>query len=618
MTGKMIKAPLIFIGIALSYAVLPKSFAAVSYRSITVSGSSVPGVGAGAIFNNFVAPVIDNSGQVAFRGQLEGPEILDSNNAGIWFAQDSTITLIARKGAAAPDMPTDIVFSDINLPVLNHNGQIIFPAYFDGPGIGNSRPGIWMDNNGTIKLVAAASGNAPGAGPDYEFAYFGAPVLNNSGHIALSATLLKTGTQTFGNGIWQDIGNDLELVALAGNQVPNLPDGVIFQSLGNPTINPVGQTVFFAKISGPGAGGGDNHTIWRGDAGLPELIARQGDPAPGYISEVLLGNLESAFTRPVINNTGQIAFSAFLTGNDVIFNNNTSIMFYDGNNTNIVAREGDTPPGINSGTFFGDLQASQPILNTNGDIVFFANLTETGFGDRNHNSIWRYSDGGLSLLVSSDDPVPGTLPDTIFQLFSGLPTFNSLGQTAFKARLTGPGITTSNDEGLWVVNQNGEIITIAREGDLFDINDDPQVQNLKVIKSINIRSGSGGEDGLENSFNDIGQIGFHLIFDDDSEGIFIGSIESALLAGDFNSDGFVGIDDLTIVLAHWNQNVTPGDLSSGDLTGEGFVGIDDLNPILTNWNNGTPPTIILTIPEPGTINLIFVSLILFTKRQNNI
>jgi len=77
-----------------------------------------------------------------------------------------------------------------------------------------------------------------------------------------------------------------------------------------------------------------------------------------------------------------------------------------------------------------------------------------------------------------------------------------------------------------------------------------------------------------------------------------------LLAGDLNGDGFVGVDDLNIVLLNWNLNVTPGDLGSGDATGEGFVGVDDLNVVLVNWNSGTPPNAGAAIPEPTTLALV--------------
>jgi len=76
------------------------------------------------------------------------------------------------------------------------------------------------------------------------------------------------------------------------------------------------------------------------------------------------------------------------------------------------------------------------------------------------------------------------------------------------------------------------------------------------------------------------------------------------ILGDLNSDGFVGVDDLNMLLANWNQNVPPGD-PLADPTGDGFVGIDDLNILLNNWNAGTPPASGAVIPEPGTLAMLF-------------
>jgi PEP-CTERM motif len=89
----------------------------------------------------------------------------------------------------------------------------------------------------------------------------------------------------------------------------------------------------------------------------------------------------------------------------------------------------------------------------------------------------------------------------------------------------------------------------------------------------------------------------------------------AALEGDLNGDGFVGVDDLNIVLVNWNQNVTPGDLLAGDPTGEGFVGVDDLNIVLVNWNNGTPPGDSSNIPEPGTLAMTAIGLVCLVRRK---
>ncbi|MCA9233694.1 MAG: ASPIC/UnbV domain-containing protein, partial [Planctomycetales bacterium] len=55
-----------------------------------------------------------------------------------------------------------------------------------------------------------------------------------------------------------------------------------------------------------------------------------------------------------------------------------------------------------------------------------------------------------------------------------------------------------------------------------------------------------------------------------------------LIDGDIDGDGFVGINDLNVVLGNWNQTVPIGDVSRGDIAGigDGFVGIDDLNTVL--------------------------------------
>ncbi len=69
--------------------------------------------------------------------------------------------------------------------------------------------------------------------------------------------------------------------------------------------------------------------------------------------------------------------------------------------------------------------------------------------------------------------------------------------------------------------------------------------------------------------------------------------------GDLNGDGFVGIEDLNLVLGAWNQSAPLPDLRS-DPTGDSFVGIEDLNVVLSNWNAGTPPPPGAVVPEPGT------------------
>ncbi len=89
--------------------------------------------------------------------------------------------------------------------------------------------------------------------------------------------------------------------------------------------------------------------------------------------------------------------------------------------------------------------------------------------------------------------------------------------------------------------------------------------------------------------------------------------------GDLDGDGFVGIDDLNLVLGNWNQQVAARDPQKGDPSGDGFVGIDDLNVVLGNWNAGTPPGAEASthIPEPGSLLLVGGMLVMISNRRRS-
>ena len=84
-------------------------------------------------------------------------------------------------------------------------------------------------------------------------------------------------------------------------------------------------------------------------------------------------------------------------------------------------------------------------------------------------------------------------------------------------------------------------------------------------------------------------------------------------AGDNNFDGFVGIEDLDILLANWGQEVTRADLRSGDWSGNGVIDQADLDLLLANWGDGDPPEV--NIPEPASaLGLVGVLLVRMRRR----
>ncbi len=87
------------------------------------------------------------------------------------------------------------------------------------------------------------------------------------------------------------------------------------------------------------------------------------------------------------------------------------------------------------------------------------------------------------------------------------------------------------------------------------------------------------------------------------------------LIGDLNGDGFVGLEDLDLLINAWNQPVSVGDWSAGDASGDGFVGLDDLDALLNSWNTGTPPGAVTSVPEPALIAWLMMGGLMLTGNR---
>ena len=141
----------------------------------------------------------------------------------------------------------------------------------------------------------------------------------------------------------------------------------------------------------------------------------------------------------------------------------------------------------------------------------------------------------------------------------------------------------------------------------------PAIEDLRVIRYINTGFGYNDADGVELGFNDAGQIALGLTFTDGTSGAFVVTIR---LPGDLDGDGFVGLEDIEIILNNWNQNVPPAD-TQADPSGDGYVGLDDLDIVINNWNNGHPPNTNTFIPEPLSVVILGTGVMgLFFRRYS--
>ena len=105
---------------------------------VALEGQQAPGTVAGALFDGFSSPVINDNVEVAFRGSLSG-NVSDENNSGIWAGSPDGVSiggieLLAREGDQAPDAP-GAFFESLREGTtfsFNNSSEIAFLAGIDG------------------------------------------------------------------------------------------------------------------------------------------------------------------------------------------------------------------------------------------------------------------------------------------------------------------------------------------------------------------------------------------------------------------------------------------------------------------------------------------------------
>jgi hypothetical protein len=251
---------------------------------------------------------------------------------------------VALTGDAAPGTPSGVNFSFFNhAPLLNDAGQVAFHSWLIGSGVDSTNnSGIWRGAPGSLSLVARRGSAAPGTGSGVNFSSLFSPVLNDAGQVAFRAGLTGSGVDASNNaGIWRGAPGSLSLVARMGSAAPGTGSGVNFSSLTNPVLNDAGQVAFQATLTGSGVDSSNNQGIWRGAPGSLSLVARMGSAAPGTGSGVNFSYL----SNPVLNDGGQVAFTAWLTGSEVNSSNDVGIWIGDGTESLLVVRRGDMLEG---------------------------------------------------------------------------------------------------------------------------------------------------------------------------------------------------------------------------------------------------------------------------------
>ena len=475
----------------------------------TVTGNSAPGTDGTTNIGNFDilrrgAFFAENS-DLVFPGSLAvgsgSPAVALDNSQGIWKGTGSGLRLIARTGTVVPDIAGTVFDYLPIVPAITDAGEITILASLR-IGIGgvtvNDDTGIWSEvGGGGLSLVLREGDAVPGlagvqVGRLASGAYATATTGATTGETAFSVIFKGASTDTaILRASVSGATVAVQVVARENSPAPGtaLQFGNIAGSYSDPARMDATGNLVFAALTKPG----NKEGLWYQPVGgsLAKVLMAD-DTAPGTG-----GATFSRIQRPSIGSNGRIAFRAMLNANG---DNSTSlrndgIWFGDAANPasfTCILRRGDTNATVTG------LTATQKVGNVWGGWLSNGNRgawkawvdmdgNGTSAAPTDVHGIYANTSGGMELIVKVGDAAPGVAGAT----FTGfdLPLVGGQEQTAFLGIIAGPGVTTTNNQGVWREAANGGGLTLVlRSGDVITT-----TQGAKTVQAIDF-PGSGQTD----------------------------------------------------------------------------------------------------------------------------
>jgi hypothetical protein len=573
--------------------------AQVAYQTIALTGEAAPSMGAGVSYLDFSGAPVQSPGRVAFVAGLTGAGVTDASNLALYAGGFGSPQLVAHEGDTPPGaVAGTAAYSNFAQVTLNDLGQIAYVAILAGNDVTEANDGgLYAGNFAAPQLIAREGDDAHGIGMDVKYnSAFIIGSLSDTGGLAYRASLAGTGvTDTNNSAIYAGDLASQQLIARKGDSAAGIGGGVTYRENFGPFLNDAGQFVHLSWLSGtapPAA-----NAIYEGTLASTQLIAKTGDPAIGFEAGV---NYSDFHELPVINEQGQIAYSARLNGGG-----GSAMYAGDSNDPMLVARGGQPAPGAPAGiTYHFTSGFDEPRINDNGQVAYSARLTGPGVNFDNAFAIFAGDFADPQLAVRKGDPAPGTPAGinygTLFEF-----ELNDAGQLAYRAELSGPGVSSANEVGLFAFDPARGNLLIARAGDLFDVGGGDM--RSVAANGIGLAAGFGGDD-LRGALSNDGTIVFRLTFNDGTSGIFTAHIPDTI-PGDTDFDDDVDLADLGNLASSYGLSSDNIKWQNGDFDHDDDVDLNDLGTLASNYQSGQSQAFadfatLTTVPEPASVTLV--------------
>lgn len=318
----------------------------------------------------------------------------------------STLRVVAKSGDIAPGLTTGARFESFPSVFLDDDGNVTIVASLDQPTGGRFREGIWSESFADDLEIIAVEGQAlPDLGSEASYYKFGEVHINKRGTIAYTAQL-RNGIPG-STGLWVRDDNGLHLIAASGSPAPGLPDGAVFAAfeLSNNSpafaMNSSGDFSLLVAATDIGVG------LWTGNvsSGL-SLLVHEGQSMPGFPESDVLEMFSFAGIYGTILHIDAKGTTYFHGYTESIPNptatgpNGLWAATKDG--LEIVLREGDVLPGADNSVVTG--------LFTDGfgsESGILPILARTSNERLSHSSLLLIEDEKITSVLSIRDPAPG-------------------------------------------------------------------------------------------------------------------------------------------------------------------------------------------------------------------
>lgn len=528
----------------------------VTFGTYVLSGGEPAGSLGFTTYGDIDFGSINNHGQIAFAADIIGPSgtvrrIL-SDTASPFINQPTTVVAI---GDTVVGAPTGVTYFGFDRPTITDAGNVGFTGRrsdmafaqgdvnYDGLSLfmtSVSDPGqARVVLTAADETVAALGGESVSsfnelAGPRFDsdggfngaFGFGVDFVPGSPGRDEIINSVVVSGDAD---------GISRVIAAPFIDTLPSLPSADVLRTNLVPgyfnTSNPRGEVMFLQEVLTGGALPPELAIFSEaaGSVGDPAILIKQGDPLPQFGSDIVVSYIE---TNLAVNDAGQHAYivSYGLSGSSIaeqgfaLFSETIGSPGAPG----VVHRTGDLIPGTLDNNFDFDITTRNFLEVSAGGHVAIASNTVS---PSSSHGLWlqgpeanselelvyllrRNGDDILERGYLNDDPFNGPAAPALYEHKLLYLELNAQGQAAFFVNLTTDPLINPVDNlvggTIYATDLEGNVQIIARTGDLFDVNDDPLLEDFRTLDQVTL-----------NGFNDRSELLFHATFTDGSSGLFV-------------------------------------------------------------------------------------------------